>query len=489
MSERDIPGLLKANFRAGAHPLDNEWNRRVIAFADDEGKSIFLVGGFLRDAVISPRRDALRDLDYAVEGGNAVLFARNLAEKLDGHFVLLDGANDTARVVVEDGTVLDFAGCVGGSIESDLRRRDFTINALAWHQSHPDELIDTVGAMRDIKDLQIRAISESAFMDDPLRVLRAFRFSASLNATIDAKTLAWAKKHSGSLKNVAAERINLELFTIFNGEKAGDVTNQLAFSGALEVIFPELTHCRKVTPNSFHHLGLFEHSIATVSELDARLPQLPDWVKEKSGAELSHGVTRLAAARVACILHDIGKPDTWVITPEGKHTFVGHDKVGAEMTERIGERLKWSRPVERLITKLVQWHLRPGQLFHQGPPTDKAVRRFYRNVGNDVPELMLVAFADLGATRGPGLMGENRINLEKDLLALLLGYRDFIEELGRRSPLLNGNDIMKLLSLPPGPIVGDLLKALEEARDLKEVLNRSQAEDFIKRRYAETYSK
>ena len=151
--------------------------------------------------------------------------------------------------------------------------------------------------------------------------------------------------------------------------------------------------------------------------------------------------------------------------------------------------MKWPTKVERFIVKLIKWHLRPGGLFHQGRPTEKAVRRFYRNVGADTPELMLVAFADLGATRGPGLMGDKRDELEKDLINLLEGFRIFLEESKGLKPLLDGMDVMRLLNLEPGPVVGDLLSALEEAQAFNEVRNRSQAEDFIRDYHAEKYSK
>ncbi len=202
-------------------------------------------------------------------------------------------------------------------------------------------------------------------------MLRTFRFAHQLSAQIEPTTLEWVKELVDGLKTVAPERINFELFESLSGPTAGHLTNQLADCGVLEVIFPELTDCRRVTPNSYHHLGLFEHSIITVSELDQRLPDLPDWLHESSKRELSSGVSRLSATRLTCILHDIGKPGTWEVTPEGKHTFVPTISLGAQMTALIAAGMRWSRPIERFITRLVELHLRPGQLFHQGPPTPK----------------------------------------------------------------------------------------------------------------------
>lgn len=485
---------VKVDFPKGSHPLDNPWNTRVLQFARERGDHIYIVGGYLRDILLHWQKGAanersVKDIDYAVQGGSAMEFARTLSDRLSAHFVPLDEANDTARVVSDDGVVLDFAGCVGGNIQTDVMRRDFTINALVWDPEYPDELMDMVGGLDDLKRVSIKAISENSFKEDPLRVMRAFRLSTTLDGSIEENTLGWARAHAGRLTDVAAERINYELFSSLAGAAAGPVVNQLAQAGVLEVIFPELRQTRNVTPNSYHHLGLFDHSIITVSELDARMSELPEWARQAAAVELSAGVSRLAATRLACILHDIGKPKTWIITPEGKHTFVGHDKLGGEMTEAIGERMRWSRPVERFITRLVALHLRPGQLFHQGEPSQKALNRFYRQVGVDVPELMMVAFADLGATRGQGLMGETRERLDRSLTELLSGYKAFMDEVAARALFLNGHDIMKLLSLPPGPVVGELLKALEEARDANEVVSRSEAEAFVRRTHSEKYSK
>lgn len=495
----------KVEFAPACHPLENRLVKLVFEHGRKFSISLYIVGGYIRDGIdvsgiresgrISDSQSSIhvlkkRDLDFAVAGGSAFAFARSFSDQFKGHFVPLDETNDTARVVLDDGSILDFAGCVGdGTIETDLKRRDFTVNALAWNLEYPDEVLDIFNGVSDLKNKKIRAVSKQSFADDPLRILRTFRFANQLNADIDETTLIWVRELVDGLKTVAPERINYELFESLSGSKAGKLTDQLADTGVLEVIFPELAETRRVTPNSYHHLGLFEHSTITVTELDARMETFPEWMHQSAARELSYGVSRLAATRLACILHDIGKPGTWEITPEGRHTFVAHDKLGAEMSTVIGERMRWSRPVERLITRLVELHLRPGQLFHQGPPTARALNRFYRAVGDDFGELMMVAYADLGATRGAGLSGTNRDNLETGLESLITGFRNFVTEVGQQKPLLSGHDIMVLLELPSGPLVGDLLKALEEARDLKEVEDKSQAEAFVRNLYAQKYSK
>jgi len=438
---------------------------------------LYLVGGYIRDVLLAKcDHQAPKDFDYAVSGGSGFSFAQALALELQGHFVPLDQENDTARVVVEDGTTFDFAGCVGGNIEADIWRRDFSINALFWDPNHPEIIVDIVGAAADLKKGVVRALSETVLVDDPLRMLRAYRFAAKLNFQIDKATTSWIAKHHMQLAQVASERVNYEFFTAMAAPQMGSHLLDMAQSGLLETIFPELTATRSVTSNTFHHLALFEHSLETVLQAEKVFAQYRQWSLTD---ELSHQVTRFAATKVACLLHDIGKPKTWVITPEGKHTFIGHERLGEEMVADIAERQKWSRPVERFIAHLVKWHLRPGQLFHQTLPTQKAIYRFYRQAGSDVPELILLALADLGATQGPAMQGSKSEILHDQLFELFKGFDVYIKESEKIPKLLDGNDVMQLLKIKPGQEVGEILLALSEAQECKEVSNRAEAENFV----------
>lgn len=477
------------SFPASQHPASQPLNCRVLKAAAARQLKIYLVGGYIRDALsgrLGQTKQPL-DLDYAVIGGSAVQFARLLAEEIGGHFVLLDQALDTARVVTDAGEMVDLAGCQGNDFKEDIARRDFTVNALAWDPDNPDEIIDLVGGLPDLDQKLIRAIAEQNFLDDPLRMLRAFRFATTLDGTIEKTTAETIARHASILTRSAPERISSELFAIARSPSASSSFKALGESGLLEVIFPELTRTRQVTPNAFHHLGLWDHSLQAVVESEKKLADLPSWVHEQQNSELSYGVTRLAATNVATLLHDIGKPDTWQITPEGRHTFYGHDRVGAEMCEVIAERLRWSKQTTRFVVKLIRWHLRPGQLFHQGPPTERAILRFYKTIGEDVPSLMVLAFGDLGATRGPGLEGENRLSLEKNLFELLEQFPVYIKGQENTERLLDGHQIMNLLGIPAGPVLGELLEALAEAHSLKEVSNKAEAEQFLRELYKEKY--
>jgi putative nucleotidyltransferase with HDIG domain len=472
-------------------PLQHDEIRGLVELANGTGHRIFLVGGYLRDAIIAS--DSLEstaaDFDFAVEGGTGFAFAKHVANSFEGHFVPLDENNDTARVVLPTGALFDFSGCVGGNIAADVWRRDFSINALVWDPQQPDEIIDYVGGLADLESRSVRALSEAAFTEDPLRLLRAFRFAAQIGGEIEPNTLEWIERHAARITDVAAERINFELFSILARADIAKTVEAIARCGLLEYIFPELTETRRVTANAYHHLALFEHSIETIPQLEQRVRKMPEWVQHSLNQEINSGVTRLAATKLACLLHDVGKPQTWQIT-EGRHSFYGHDKLGAEICEKIGERMKWSRPLSKLIVKLVRWHLRPGALFHQGQPTEKAVRRFYREIEDDLPELILLAFADFGATCGPEISDASaRLTAEQKLDELLAGYLDYKTKSQSRLKLLDGDLIMKILGIAPGPIVGDLLEDLAEAQEFNEVSNAADAEAFVRRQYSQKYSK
>ncbi len=474
-------------------PLEHEEVKLLLGLTGETGHRIYLVGGYPRDALLfeegTVQRGNAKDFDFAVEGGHGFALAKHFAAQVGGHFVPLDEENDTARVVLSRDVICDFAGCVGGTIESDVWRRDFSLNSLVWDPRQPQSIIDYTGGFADLKAKRVRALSQSTFIEDPLRTLRAYRFASYINGTIETKTRTWLQICVEQLSNVAAERINVELFAILGHGNVAKYISDIGQSGLLESIFPELAETRKVTPNAYHHLGLFEHSLETIPQLEAALTGMPDWLRQSVDKEISFGVTRLAATKLSCLLHDIGKPQTWVVNEDGRHTFLGHDRLGSEMCEAIGERMKWSRPLARFIVKLVAWHLRPGQLFHQGAPTEKAVRRFYRTVGDELPELMLLAFADFGATCGPSLLGEKREELNESLFALLHGYQVYIENSQKQRRLLDGDEVMQLLGISRGPIVGALLAELREAQEFNEVANRAEAESFVRQRYQEKYCK
>ncbi|MBX9640498.1 MAG: hypothetical protein K2X97_12430, partial [Mycobacteriaceae bacterium] len=237
---------IPVTFPAGKHPGEQPLVKEVISAAMGTSASVYLVGGYIRDVLASSNtktedsKPAFKDFDFAVSSMKAVDFARHCANKTGGHFVLLDEAFDTARVVIDDAGILDFAGCIGGTIESDVRRRDFTINALVWNPERPDCVLDEFDGIGDLTQKVIKAISEDSLTEDPLRLLRAYRFSSRFSAPIDEQTFSWMNEHSRLISMVAQERINVELFTMLDYPKATLQLESMGRNGLLESIFPEM---------------------------------------------------------------------------------------------------------------------------------------------------------------------------------------------------------------------------------------------------------
>lgn len=473
------------NVNPALHPKNLKQVQTVFEFAQNNNAELYLVGGYLRDLFCGLIKDKteIKDLDFTVIKTPAMEFAKQFANHVQGHFVTLDDVSDTARVVLDDGSYIDFAHCLNDDLKADIMRRDFTINALAYNIDRPEEIIDLSGGLKDLSTRTIRAISKENLEEDPLRLLRAFRFAATIDGNIEVETLSWIKELNSCLMSAAVERINHELFSFFEKRHTYRHLQTMSECGILELIFPELETTKKVTTNAFHHLGLFDHSLELVKQSEIHIDQLPQWSKDDLKLEVAQSISRLSACKLACLLHDIGKPDTWQIQEDGKHTFIGHDRVGAEMVSSIAKRMKWSRPLSKYIYDLVLYHLRPGALFHQQEPTDKAVHRFYRKLSPIVNPLILLALCDLASTCGSGFDQERRDKQKTSLFELLSNFLVFISGEEKLQRLIDGNDVMEILSIKRGKLIGEILEIVSEAQSFGKIQSREEACQLVKTCY------
>ena len=462
----------------------------------------YLVGGSLRDALLG--RPAT-DLDLAVASDSPEL-ARALAGRLGGHFVLLDAERGIARVVLDEGPVrtIDIAP-LRGDIHADLAERDFTIDALA---APIEELaagttvapIDPHGGVADLEDGVIRLVSERALVDDPLRLLRAVRLAAQLDFRLAPETADAVRRHAAGIGQAAPERQRDELARCFATRRAGPALRLMDDLGLLERLFPEVTAGRGVTQPKEHHWDVFDHAIETVTALDFMLAEEepPDgretrfrrtlWdalaflpsLREHFAEEVSEGRSRAALLKLAGLLHDVAKPETRAPDATGRIRFFGHAELGAETARHVLRRLRFSRREGELVATMVEEHLRPGQLSQEGPPSRRALFRFFRDTGEAAESVLFLSLADHLAARGPGLRidGWRR---HVAYIAHVLARRDEEESIVRPPRLITGNDIMAALAIGPGPEVGRLLGALEEAQAGGEVAGNDEALEFIRR--------
>lgn len=459
---------------------EDEINKKLLELCE-EGTELFLVGGYIRDILLG--RECF-DKDYAVKGESAISFAGKVAKTFGGYFVLLDEEHDIARVVLSDKkNTLDFAGCVGQDINTDLRNRDFTINAIGCKiEKNKSELIDLLSGIEDLKKKIIRIIDEKNIIDDPLRVLRAYRFAAQFGFSIEKTTLELIEKHKSLITLVSIERITQELIKLFEGDFAGKNLYLMNNSGLFDEIFPELIPQRKIPPNLHHHLGLLEHSIESVKQMENEINNFPDWAKEHLYREFSSGIKVISLLKLATLFHDIGKPPTWQIDEAGRHRFIKHEELGSEMVLDVLKRLKFSKNNMKYVAKLIKYHMYPSQLLNEGLEnlSEKATMRMFRRIGDDMPELILLGMADRLSARGSEITDEIVEKNIQGLYFLLEKYKKSQEEVRTIPKLIDGNEVMDILGIPPSPILGKILKDLHEAQISGDVNTREEALEFIK---------
>ncbi len=343
-----------------------------------------------------------------------------------------------------------------GNLKDDLKRRDFTINAIAMDAvSH--ETVDLFEGQKDLKNKVIRTVGnpEDRFSEDALRLLRAVRFAVELGFSVSHETEQAIKKQAKLLKDIAQERIKDELVKMLMTDKPSDGIKMLYELGLLKFIIPELERGIGVKQNKAHMFNVWEHNLLSLDHAASK-----NWPLE---------------IRIASLLHDVGKPASRRWSEEKKDwTFYSHEIIGAKMTYNILSRLKFSKKDIELISKLVRYHL----FFSD---TDKitlsAVRRTVRNIGpENVWDLMKVRFSD---RIGMGRPKETPYRLRK--------YESMIDE-AMRAPLsvsmlkIDGNKIMKILKINPGPKIGQILHIL-----LEEVLDEPEknTEELLTKRVFE----
>lgn len=317
----------------------------------------------------------------------------------------------------------------GKSLHEDLHRRDFTINAMAI--SPKGEIIDPFDGQKDLKRKIIRAVEDAnkRFGEDALRMMRAIRIAAQLGFSIEAKTLAAINKNSALINQIAGERVRDELLKILASPFPKDGLLMLFASGLLEHILPELMETRGVKQAGHHTKDVWLHSLDSLAACPS-----PDPI-----------------VRLATLLHDMAKPRVNKSMGVGKEiTFYNHEVVGARMTKAISQRLKLSKKDSDLLWLLVRWHM-----FHYDPKiTDKAIRRFIKKVGLvNINKMMMLRIGD--RVGGGSKATSWRLREMQERIGQVLYTPMQIADLK-----VDGNDVMKILNLKPGPKVGEILKKL-----------------------------
>ena len=443
------------------------------------GYELALVGGSVRDAALG-RADSDLDLTTNARPEDIVRLVRPHVESLweTGIRFGTVGARRAgyqveittyrAESYVPDSRKPEVV--FGDDLVGDLERRDFTINAMALRLPS-GALEDPFGGMDDLASAVIRtpARPEDSFADDPLRMMRAARFVSQLGFTIDAPTLNAMTAMAERIAIVSAERVRDELVKLLMGQYPVLGVRVLVETGLAEHILPEVPALSLEIDEHHRHKDVYEHSLTVMAQaIDLETSHDP-----ASGPDL---VLRLAA-----LLHDIGKPRTRRFTADGGVSFHHHEVVGAKMTRKRMQALRFPNDTIDEVSKLVELHLR----FHGysgGEWTDSAVRRYVRDAGPLLPRLHKLTRAD-STTRNRRKAAA--LQASYDSLERRIAVLEEAEELAAIRPDLDGNEIMTLLGLPPGPDVGRAYRHMLEVRLEQGPLSRAEAEAELRRWWSE----
>ena len=436
---------------------------------------IYLVGGAVRDILMNKKT---YDRDLIVCDINASEFSEKLAKILDATFITLDEENKIYRLVLNDKlNYLDITEPIEHSLEKDLKRRDLTINSIAINIKS-GEVIDINNGINDLNNKIINMISTENMYDDPLRMLRAYRFQAALGFDVSKDIKDFTEANYKLINKSAKERITYELMKIFDGYFTDKSLSEMG--NLLEEILPVIKEVKQVPPNTHHHLDLFNHSIETVKQIQYIYNNSSNSVKEHLNRVDFGGFSRLSHLKFAGFLHDIGKFSTWKVI-EGRHRFIKHDDVGAKMSVKILKNMNFSNKQIDYISLMIKNHIYPSSVMSAPEVNDKVMMRFVRKMDLNSIDVIILAMADRLSARGPEITEEMVDNNIRNLSHLLDFYLEKRESLEPLPVLLDGNEVMNILKIKPSKQLGNIMNELHEAQMSGDILTKSQAIDFIKK--------
>ena len=475
-------------------------------FFSGQGSSAYLVGGYLRDTLLSVAPE--RDLDIALTA-DVQRVGPELARFLGGTYVPLGTAHGIGRVVAQDPDsggeqeetwTIDLRGFYG-DIEEDLANRDFSLNALALPldailasgltPALGELVIDPFHGRLDMSRKYIRAIGPNVFRDDPGRLLRAVRLAARLRFRLDPDTARMILADAPRIAKVAGDRLRSEFLDLLALDGAKGHLEVLDRLDLLCRIFPELSATKGVDQPKEHYWDVWGHLIHAVetAELVTKGHQnspvysFVPWAAEREayfGQQVSDGHTRRTLLKLGALLHDVAKPQTKSIDETGRTRFLGHPELGAELTEARLAQLRFSSKGVAAVAAMVRQHMRPATM-HQGIelPTNRAIYRYFRDLGEVAVDTLYLWMADHLAARGPELVIDAWTAHARMVAYILqVGTQPPVSQ--QKVRLVTGRDLMQWFQLEPGPVIGRLLDQVEEAYAAGEVASREDAMALVK---------
>ncbi|MCA6069658.1 MAG: HD domain-containing protein [Endomicrobium sp.] len=468
----------------------NKFIKKINELSQDD--EIYAVGGFSRDLFLKRKYS---DVDLAVNK-NALKYSKKIAVAFKSKLITLDVANETYRIILKDNVVanIDISLINGKTIREDLQNRDFTINAVAFDLKNFENfkkhiILPNKNTLKDLKSKTLNVVSTKSFKSDPLRMLRAFRFAAEFDFKFSKKTLQQIKQNAKLISAVAPERIKNEFFRVLAVKNAVVLIDEMDKCGLLAELFPEINKMKKSCKKYYYHEGgLFQHSFETMGSAENILNNLRKYFPSNfadiqkhfdDSCLFSENVTRVGLLKFTALFHDNAKPET-ASFENGKMRFFGHEERGAKKMKEIMSQLKCGKKDIEFAMFLVKHHMRPSTLTRNNIVTKKASLKFFRDVGENTPDLLIIATADWHSYKTLKVFSSKELKLQEKSVRNLLEYYYELKNAKPLPKIIDGNIIMKKLNLKPGPWIGELLKIAVEAHQECEVSTTAEALELVK---------
>ena len=473
-------------------------------------REAYIVGGVVRDMLLGRQS---HDLDLVMKG-DVMEITRSLANRLGAAYFPMDPEHGVARLILRqqdgDKIVVDVATMRGPDLETDLRSRDFTINAMALEIHDPQAVLDPLGGAVDLQEKRLAPCLPSSFSDDPVRVLRGLRLAAAYGLKIPQESRQKMRQAAPMLPMVSPERLRDELFRILDGPQPAAVLRGMEMLGALAYVLPELAHLKGVEQSPPHLDDVWNHTLSVLVRLECILDLLGLKINEEKASSLHAGMVVMQLGRyrqqiaqhlaerlnpertlrallfLAALYHDAAKPETRSVESSGRVRFFNHEEIGAKLAINRGQALRLSNDEIERMAVIVANHMRPMLLaLSEDQPTPRAIYRFFRVTDKAGLDVCLLSLADTWATYGETL-SQTIWNGHLDVVRALMGaWWERPEQHVSPPALLNGTEIMHHFHLVPGPLIGELLESIREAQAIGLVSTKEDALGLIGKQLAE----
>ncbi|MCL2389125.1 MAG: HD domain-containing protein, partial [Elusimicrobia bacterium] len=352
------------------------------------------------------------------------------------------------------------------------------------------DIIDYCGGLGDIKSKKIKTVSTKSFTSDSLRMLRAFRFCVQLGYSIDKQTLTQIKKNAKLINAAAPERIKNEFFAVLSSPDALKYIELMDNTGILEAMFPEITVMKKSAKKYYYHKnGLFHHTTEVLYGLDSvfqnakkYFPKYEKEIKEHFTQKFSSNVDRRNLLKFAALFHDAAKPACAAKVGD-KMRFLGHEEKGAVIIKAISKRLKLSKEETEVAQKLVAAHMRPSTLTKNNTVTHKAALRFFKDLGNETLDVLVLAVADWLSYKGLKIFSPKTLKNQLVSVNFMIDEYFKYKNAPAKVKLLDGNILIKHFKIKPSPLIGAMIKDIDDKQLVGEITSKEAALKYLSKKY------